>query len=200
MLLSEVLSISEERNNGLINDDSIKDWFYKNNQKRKYLNIQEKAIVLTLIEEFLQKDDKNSVVCVTNYVVKELIMLSVYLGVGFKEMDFKDINKNIVEIYESFLSSGLVDLIEEYSEKDIVRFNYLYSNFLSLETEMILREFINQINDIHIDDNMMSTMKDFLNDENFMKTLDMFNISQDAETKTVVKSISNMARKRANKK
>lgn len=200
MLLSEVLSISEERNNGLINDDSIKDWFYKNNQKRKYLNIQEKAIVLTLIEEFLQKDDKNSVVCVTNYVVKELIMLSVYLGVGFKEMDFKDINKNIVEIYESFLSSGLVDLIEEYSEKDIVRFNYLYNNFLSLETEMILREFINQINDIHIDDNMMSTMKDFLNDENFMKTLDMFNISQDAETKTVVKSISNMARKRANKK
>lgn len=200
MLLSEVLSISEEKNNGLINDDSIKDWFYKNNQKRKYLNIQEKAIVLTLIEEFLQKDDKNSVVCVTNYVVKELIMLSVYLGVGFKEMNFKDINKNIVEIYESFMSSGLVDLIEEYSEKDIVRFNYLYSNFLSLETEMILREFINQINDIHIDDNMMSTMKDFLNDENFMKTLDMFNISQDAETKTVVKSISNMARKRANKK
>lgn len=200
MLLSEVFDISERKNKNLIDNKSIKKWFNDNDKKRKYLTTGEKAIMLNLIEQFLQKDEKNSVIAVTNYIVKDLIKIGFYLGITFNEFDFDKITKNIIEIYDSLLESGIIDMVEEYSISDIKRFDDLYDNYLKLETESVLREFVSQINNIKIDNNLISLMSDFMKDENFMKTLDMFSISQDKETKDIVNIFSDLSRKEAKHK
>ena len=138
MLLSEVFDISERKNKNLIDSKSIEKWFNNNDKKRKYLTTGEKAIMLNLIEQFLQKDEKNSVIAVTNYIVKDLIKIGFYLGITFNEFDFDKITKNIIEIYDSLLESGIIDMVEEYSISDIKRFDDLYDNYLKLETEWFL--------------------------------------------------------------
>lgn len=200
MLLSEVFELSEKVNNKKINNKSIDSWFNNNSDKKKFLTTSEKAIVLNLIEQFLQKDEKNSIICVTNYVVKDLFKIGFYLGIKFDEFDFDKITPNIIEIYDSFLYSGIIDKIERYSYYDMKRFDDLYGIFLKLESELILQEFINQINNMKLDENMISMMSDFMKDEKFMKTLDMFSISQNKETKDMVDIISSFSRKESKQK
>lgn len=199
MLLSELVNIGKNKLDGVISDDEIKDWFYKNNDKKKFLNTVEKSMVLSLIDNFSQNDTEKTVMCTTNYIIKELYVNAIYLGVDFNNFNFNEIKENMIEIYDILLQSGIIDMIEDFSGKDMKRFDKLYNSFLKFETEMILKEFIKQIDSININENIINSMSKFMSNEKFMKTLDAFTLSQNKETKSVVDMVSKLAREKIKK-
>lgn len=199
MLLSELVNIGKNKLDGVISDDEIKDWFYKNNDKKKFLNTVEKSMVLSLIDNFSQNDTEKTVMCTTNYIIKELYVNAIYLGVDFNNFNFNEIKENMIEIYDILLQSGIIDMIEDFSGKDMERFDKLYNSFLKFETEMILKEFIKQIDSININENIINSMSKFMSNEKFMKTLDVFTLSQNKETKSVVDMVSKLAREKMKK-
>lgn len=199
MLLSELVNIGKNKLDGVISDDKIKDWFYKNNDKKKFLNTVEKSMVLSLIDNFSQSDTEKTVMCTTNYIIKELYVNAIYLGVDFNNFNFNEIKENMIEIYDILLQSGMIDMIEDFSGKDMKRFDKLYNSFLKFETEMILKEFIKQIDSININENIINSMSKFMSNEKFMKTLDAFTLSQNKETKSVVDMVSKLAREKIKK-
>lgn len=199
MLLSELVNIGKNKLDGVISDDEIKDWFYKNDDKKKFLNTVEKSMVLSLIDNFSQSDTEKTVMCTTNYIIKELYVNAIYLGVDFNNFNFNEIKENMIEIYDILLQSGIIDMIEDFSGKDMERFDKLYNSFLKFETEMILKEFIKQIDSININENIINSMSKFMSNEKFMKTLDAFTLSQNKETKSVVDMVSKLAREKTKK-
>lgn len=199
MLLSELVNIGKNKLDGVISDDEIKDWFYKNDDKKKFLNTVEKSMVLSLIDNFSQSDTEKTVMCTTNYIIKELYVNAIYLGVDFNNFNFNEIKENMIEIYDILLQSGMIDMIEDFSGKDMKRFDKLYNSFLKFETEMILKEFIKQIDSININENIINSMSKFMSNEKFMKTLDAFTLSQNKETKSVVDMVSKLAREKIKK-
>lgn len=199
MLLSELVNIGKNKLDGVISDDEIKDWFYKNDDKKKFLNTVEKSMVLSLIDNFSQSDTEKTVMCTTNYIIKELYVNAIYLGVDFNNFNFNEIKENMIEIYDILLQSGIIDMIEDFSGKDMKRFDKLYNSFLKFETEMILKEFIKQIDSININENIINSMSKFMSNEKFMKTLDAFTLSQNKETKSVVDMVSKLAREKIKK-